>query len=231
VTDEDLKQSRNAFWREINATRVIVSTLGVLFAISGMNHGFFEALQGNTPTGGLIVQAIGKHDRMWVYGTEEAFTLIPNFLISGIAAMTVGVLIIVWSLWFVHKKHGSLIFLLLFILLFLVGGGIAQVIFFTLAWAVSTRINKPVTWARSAFPEAVRAALAPLWLWLLIAFTLLALIALEIAVAGYLPGVHDPKLSLHICWSLLILGLGFLLLAFVSGFVHDVDHGRLASRA
>ncbi len=231
VRDADLKQSRNAFWREINATRAIVSTLGVLFAISGMNHGFFEALQGNTPTRGLIVQAIGKQNRMWIYGTEEAFTLIPNFLISGIAAMTVGVLIIVWSLKFVHKKHGSLIFLLLFILLFLVGGGIAQVLFFTLAWAVSTRINKPVVWLRSAFPEGVRAALEPLWLWLLIAFTLLALIALEIAVSGYVPGVHDPKLALHICWSLLGIGLGLLLLAFVSGFVHDVDRGRLAGSA
>ncbi len=196
-----------------------------------MNHGFFEALQGNTPTRGLIVQAIGEQNRMWIYGTEEAFTLIPNFLISGIAAMTVGVLIIVWSLKFVHKKHGSLIFLLLFILLFLVGGGIAQVLFFTLAWAVSTRINKPVVWLRSAFPEGVRAALEPLWLWLLIAFTLLALIALEIAVSGYVPGLHDPKLALHICWSLLGIGLGLLLLAFVSGFVHDVDRGRLAGSA
>src|SRR5450631_4029872 len=125
-----------------------VNPLGVLFALAGANHGFFETLQGYTPTGGLIVHAIGERNRMWAYGTEDAFTLIPNFLIGGIAAITVGVLIIVWSLKFVHKKHGSLIFLLLFLLLFLVGGGVAQVIFFTLAWAVSTRINKPVTWLR-----------------------------------------------------------------------------------
>lgn len=68
-------------------------------------------------------------------------------------------------------------------------------------------------------------------LWLLIAFTLLALIALEIAVVGYVPGVNDPKLALHICWSLLDVGLGFLLVAFVSGFVHDLDRGRVAGGA
>jgi hypothetical protein len=63
------------------------------------------------------------------------------------------------------------------------------------------------------------------------AFTLLALIALEIAVVGYVPGVNDPKLALHICWLLLGVGLGFLLGAFVSGFVHDLDRRTLAGSA
>ena len=40
------------------ATRIIVATRGVLLGFSGMNHGFFEILQGNTPTDGLIIQAI-----------------------------------------------------------------------------------------------------------------------------------------------------------------------------
>jgi hypothetical protein len=57
----------------------------------------------NKPTGGLIVHAIGEQNRMWVYGTEDAFTLIPNFLITGVAAIVVSVLIAVWSVGFVHK--------------------------------------------------------------------------------------------------------------------------------
>lgn len=223
MTHEDSTQSRTSSWRDINATRAIVSTLGVLFALAGINHGLFETLQGNAPTGGLIIHAIGARNRMWAYGTEDAFTLIPNFLVSGITAIAVSLLIIVWSLCFVHRKYGSLVFLLLFILLFLVGGGVAQVLFFALAWAVATRINKPLTWWRAVLPESLRRALAPLWLWCLIAFTLLALLALEVAVVGFVPGVHDPKLALHICWSLLGAGLGFLLLAIVSGFAHDLD--------
>jgi len=224
ATHEDSRPGRSRFWREISATRVIVSTLGVLLALGGMDHGLFEVIQGNKPTGALIVHAIGEQNRMWAYGTEDAFTLIPNFLITGVVAIVVSVMILVWSAGFVHKKNGSLVFLLLSILLFLVGGGVAQLVFFTLAWAVSTRINKPVTWLRVVFPESVRGVLAKLWLWLLIVFTLLALIALEIAIVGYVPRVSDPKLALHICWSILAVSLGILFAAFVCGFAHDLDH-------
>ena len=43
------------------ATRINVITLAVLMAISGMiAHGLFKVLQGNTPTDGLIIQAIGE---------------------------------------------------------------------------------------------------------------------------------------------------------------------------
>ena len=206
-----------------NATRVIVSTLGVLFGISGMSHGFFETLQGNNPTGGMLISAIGEAHRMWPHGNEYAFTLIPNFLITGILAMIVGFSIIIWSVGFVHKKNGPFIYLLLFILLFLVGGGIGQIIFFTLAWAVSTRINKPLIWWRKVLPESVRRVLAKLWLWSLIASALLIVLALEIAIFGFVPGVNDPDLILIIMLSSLGVGLGVLLLTFVAGFAHDIE--------
>jgi len=223
VTHENSGGISSSFWREVNAVRFIVATLGVLFALGGIDHGFFETLQGYTPTPGLIVQAIGVHNRMWAYGTEDAFTLIPNFLVSGIAAISVSLLIAVWSIGFVHKKHGGLIFLFLFIVLFLVGGGVAQVVYFTLGWAVSTRINRPLTWLRRLLPGKARAVIGRQWPWLLGGFTLLSLVALEIAIAGYLPGEHDPKQLLYTCWSLLAVGLGLLFLAIASGFVHDVD--------
>src|SRR5450432_4029010 len=111
MTDEASRQSRSLFWREISAARVIVSTLGVLIAVGGMDHGLFEVLQGNNPTGGLVVHAIGEQNKMWAYGTEDAFTLIPNFLITGVVAIVVSVMILVWSVGFVHKKNGSLAFL------------------------------------------------------------------------------------------------------------------------
>lgn len=206
-----------------NATRVIISTLGVLFGISGMIQGFFEALQGNTPTGGMLISAIGEAHRMWPHGNEPAFTLIPNFLITGILAMIVGFSIIIWSVGFVHKKNGPLIFLLLFILLFLVGGGIGQIIFFTLAWAVATRINKPLIWWRKVLPESVRRVLAKLWLWSLIVGSLLLVMALEIAIFGFVPGVNNPDLILIIMLSSLGVGLGVFLLTFVAGFAHDIE--------
>jgi hypothetical protein len=228
MTHEEARSS--SIYRDVNATRFIVSALGVLFALGGIDHGFFETLQGYTPTPGLIVQSIGIQNRMWVYGTEDAFTLIPNFLLSGIAAISVSLLIVVWSLRFVHRKHGSTVFLLLFVVLLLVGGGMAQVVYFTLGWAVSTRINRPLLWLKRILPLEVRRVLGGQWPWLLGGFALLSLIALEIAIAGYLPGITDPLHLLHACWWLLAAGLVLLLMAIASAFVHDVDRSQSANR-
>ena len=138
------------------ATRIIVATLGVALGIAGMNHGFFEILQGNTPASGLIIQAIGEEHRMWLHGSEEAFTIIPNYLLTGILAMLAGLAVIIWSVGYIHTKHGPTIFILLFVLLFLVGGGIGQIVFFIPTWLASTRINKPLTWWRKVLPEKAR---------------------------------------------------------------------------
>jgi hypothetical protein len=138
----------------VNATRVIATTVGVFFGLfSGVNHGLFEVLQGNAPTDGLVINAIGEAQRFWLEGTEPAFTIIPNFMLTGIASMIVGLAIIIWSIWFLPGKHGRTIFLGLFILSFLVGGGIGQVAFFIPAWAFATRMDKPLTWWKHmAFP-------------------------------------------------------------------------------
>ena len=206
-----------------NATRVIIATFGVLLGVSGMSHGFFEALQGNTPTDGMFISAIGETHRMWVHGNEYAFTLIPNFLITGILAMVIGFTIIIWSIGFVHKKNGPFVYLFLFILLFLFGGGIGQIVFFTLTWAVSTRINKPLTWWRKVLPHGLRRSQAKLWLGFLVVSSLLILFALEIAISGFVPGVSDPDLILTIMLSALGAGLVILLLTFVAGFAHDIE--------
>ena len=205
------------------ATRVIVVTLGVLFGISGMIHGFFEVLQGNLPTDGMFISAIGDAHKMWVHGNEYAFTLIPNFLITGILAMVVGLAIIIWSIGYVHKKNGPLILLLLFILLFLVGGGIGQIVFFTLIWTVSTRINKPLKWWRKVLPHSLRRILAKFWLDLLMISSLLILFALEIAIFGVVPGQSNPDMILIIMLSALGAGLVILLLTFFAGFAHDIE--------
>jgi hypothetical protein len=205
------------------ATRRIVSTLGVIFGISGISHGFFEAIQGNTPTGGMFISAVGETHRMWEHGNEYAFTVVPNFLTTGILAMCVAVTIIIWSVRFVDKKNGALVFLLLFILLFLVGGGIAQVLFFTLTWAVATRINKPLTWWRKALPEGLRSPLAKIWPWSLGIGALLMLLTIEIATTGFVPCVSDSDTVLVIMLSSLGVALGAFLLTFVAGFAADIE--------
>ena len=149
---EALMKESSSF-QDLNATRVIATTIGVILGLSGINHGFFEFLQGDTPTNGLVIQAIGEAQRFWELGTEEAFTILPNFLVSGILSMLVGLTIVIWSLWFIQTKHGRTVFLGLFILLFLVGGGIGQIALFIPAWAFATRMDKPLTWWKEVLPR------------------------------------------------------------------------------
>jgi len=210
------------------ATRTIVATLGTIFGVSGMSHGFFEVLQGNVPTGGFFISAIGEAQRMWPHGNEYALTLIPNFLITGIAAMLVGLAIIVWSLGFVHKKNGSTILLLLFVLLLLVGGGVAQLLFFPWIWLVSTRINKPLAWWRRILPIKIQAPLGRLWLWSLIISSALLIFVLEIAVTGFVPAVDDPETVLSIMLICLALEAVFLPLTFIAGFARDIAKSTIA---
>jgi hypothetical protein len=192
-----------------------------------MVHGFFEVFQGNTPTGGLIIQAIGDPQQMWLYGTEEAFTIVPNFLLTGILTLVVSITILVWSVGFVQTKHGALVFLLLFLLLFLVGGGIAQVVLFLPAWATATRINQPLAGWRKLFPESFRRILAPLWPVALGIGAVSFLIGLSISISGYIPGVSDPEKILSICWSFVFGGgLGMLLISMVAGFAYDLETNK-----
>jgi hypothetical protein len=208
---------------EINrATRSIVSILGAFFAIGGIDHGVFEILHGNVPTTGLFIQAIGLANRFWVYGTEDAFTLIPNFLLTGILAVFFSLAIMVWLIGFIDRPHGPSVFFLLFVCLFLVGGGVGQVFFFIPAWAVSTRIHSPLTFWRKALPQATRRRLARLWPTTLVAGVLCFLVALEIAIFGFVPGVIDPNLKNYICWFILAAGLVAILFTFVAGFAHDI---------
>jgi hypothetical protein len=205
------------------ATKTIVSVFGVILGISGMNHGLFEALQGNIPTPGLIVQAIGQANRYWVHGTEEAFTIIPNFLITGILAMAVGLAIIIWSLRYIQSKHGPTVFISLFALLFLVGGGIGQIVFFLPTWAFSTRIHKPLTWWKKTLPDKVSQPLAKLWPFTLTIASGLFLIALEIAIFGYVPGMSDAEQKLYFCWTCLGIAWVLMLLSFISGIARDIQ--------
>jgi hypothetical protein len=200
------------------ATRIIVATLSVLFGLSGMSHGFFETLQGYTSTGGLYIMAIGEAQRMWPHGSEPAFTLIPNFLLTGIAAMLAGLAIIVWSTGFLHRKHGASVLLLLFVVLLLVGGGVAQILFFPWIWLVATRINRPLTWWRKVLPRQPGSE----WLVCLTLSSALLFLALVIATTGFIPGMQNPDAIVTVMLVFLAAEVILLPLTFLAGFAHDL---------
>jgi hypothetical protein len=217
------EQGLVAYAKLNKATRANVAVLGVVFGLSGMSHGFFETLQGNTPTDGLFITAIGEAHRMWPHGSESAFTLIPNFLITGIAAMVVGLLIMVWSLGFVQRRNGPTILLMLFVLLLLVGGGVAQILFFPWIWLVATRINKPLAWWRKTLPGGLQETLGKLWPSTLVVSSGLMLFALVIAITGFVPGMTDPDAVLSVMLVCLASEVVMFPLTFISGFARDLS--------
>lgn len=205
--------------REVNGTKAVARALGVAVGVSGLDHGLFEMFQGNTPTPGLVVQAIGPEQRMWLYGTEEAFTLVPNFLVTGILATGVGLLTIIWSVRFLDRPHGASVLLLLGALLFLVGGGIGMLVFLVAGWAVALRIRRPpvLPWFLRSGRPAI--ALSRAWPALIVASAALYAFALEVAIVGYVPGVTDPDQRLAICWMALLGMLGAFFLALLGSSV------------
>lgn len=206
-----------------NATRVIATAIGVFFGLfSSVNHGFFECLQGNKPTEGLVIQAIGEGQRFWPLGTEEAFTLIPNFMITGIASMVVGVAIIIWSIWFLPTRHGRSVFLGLFILSFLVGGGIGQVAFFIPAWAFATRMDKSLTWWRKVLPRRSWPFLSKLWSVMLMLATAVMLVGLEIAIFGHFPGLTEPEVIQNTAMLFVLASAILYVITFIAGFGHEL---------
>jgi hypothetical protein len=219
---QDAPAKERTSFDSLNATRVIVTTLGVIFGLSGVNHGLFEFLQGNKPTGALFIHAIGEAQRFWPEGTEDAFTLLPTFLLAGLLSMIVGLVIVVWSLFFIETRYGRTVFLALFILLFLVGGGIGQVAFFIPAWAFGTRMNTPLAWWKKVLPQSSWPFLSRLWIVILVISTILVLFGVEIAIFGIVPGMTDPDRIQNTAMLLVFSSAILNIFAFIAGFGHDL---------
>ncbi len=216
--------------REINGAKVVAAALGICVGVSGLDHGFFEALQGNSPTPGLIVQAIGPAQRMWAYGTEEAFTLVPNFLLTGILALLVGLVTIAWSIRYIDRPNGSRVLLLLGGLLFLVGGGIGMLVFLLFGWLVARRIHRRLAWVPSRLPGIVGRGLRKAWPGLVVVGMALYAFALEIAIVGVVPGASDPDAALAICWLALLGTLASMGLALVGASAAAVTGASVRPR-
>ena len=213
---------KKAAIKNINAIHAITVTVGIIFGLSGINHGFFEFLQGNNPTGGVLIHAIGDAHKFWPEGTEDAFTILPNFMISGILSMIVGLVIIIWSIRFLRTRCGSAVFLGLFVLMFLFGGGIGQIVFFLPAWAFATRMDKPLNGWSSVLPEKVRPFLSRIWVFLLASAVICILIGMEMAVFGIFPGLKETE-AIHTTAILFVLLSAILFTAaYIAGIGHEL---------
>ncbi len=204
--------------------RITASAIGVLLGLAGIiNHGLFEILQGNINTNGFYIEAIGENHRYWLYGTEGAFTLIHNFLITGISAILAGLAIILWSIKYIHIKHGATVLLSLLILLTLVGGGIGHIILSLTTWAFATRINKSLDWWKKILPVKFRRILSAIWIYFLLATMISWLIVMELGIFGYFPGHDNPDTILNIVFIFLFSTVILACMAFISAIAGAIE--------
>jgi hypothetical protein len=204
------------------AAQVVASTLGAIVGLAGINHGVFEILQGNVAPDGLMIEAIGPAQRFWEYGVETALTIVPNFLATGILAVILGLVVTVWAVAFLDRRYGAWVFLLLGIALFAVGGGFGPIVTTVLATLTATRIGKPLKWWSRLVPRSVLKLLAKTWRGVLIAFVVLFVISVEIAILGWpFTSFYDADTTLDILNTTAYVMLGFMVLSPLTALAHD----------
>jgi hypothetical protein len=171
-----------------------------------------------------MIAAIGLEQRFWIYGEETALTIIPSFLISGILSVILGIIVIVWSVVFIDRKHGALVLMLLSLALFLVGGGFAPIFMALIASLTATRIHKPLKFWRAVLPDGLRKFLGKIWLGVLIAFVIIFVFSVIVAIFGWpLTVFFDDETAFNHLNSLSLLMVGMMLLSSLTGFAYDLQ--------
>ena len=195
------------------ATKTVAMWFGIAAGIAGLEHGYFEILQGNTRPASLAFPSMGPPcdpEVIW-NACEPAMSILPNFLITGILAMLLGLAMIVWSAAFVQRKHGGLVLILLSVALLLFGGGFFPPLIGIIGGAAGTRINRPV----SGNPGSVTRFAAKLWPW--------PLVVLMVWLLGQFPVGHffNDFLKGIMGFGLLLI-LTMLPLSVYTAYAHDV---------
>ncbi len=199
------------------STQTVATWLGIVAGIAGFEHGYFEFLQGNTRPPNLAFPSWGPPcmpEKIW-HACEPAMSIIPNFRITGILAMLLSLILIVWAGWFVQHRHGGWVQIVLAILLLLFGGGFFPPIIAFVGGLAGIQINRPLV----GKPARLTGLAARLWPWTLVIFITWTLGQFPF---GYF--FNDFLQSIMVV-SLLVI-LTSLPLAVYTAYAHDASIGR-----
>ena len=194
------------------STHAYTRVLGTAIGLAAAAHGVFALRQGNRGTDGRLMSDIG------------AFTLLPNYQATGVAAIVMGLTLSGWTLRRIGSRRGPPVFLLLSTLSFLLGGGVAQAPASLLVWGVATRIDSSLSWWERILPAKMRRAMAGAWLALLVAGFGLVLVGIALWLVVLPPGTRRRVGGMHYAlWSILACGLVLLVAAAPCGFARDLE--------
>lgn len=192
-----------------NPLRLTTAFLGIYAGLIAIQHGIFEISQGSRASDGLMFNAIGppcQAEMVW-HACFPAMTLIPNLLISGFAALLVGLGMVVWSAAFAGRRYDGFVLGALSLLTLLVGGGFVPVFIGLVATAATSRLGAPVRTGGTGWR-----VVSALWPWPL------ALMAFWMPGSWLLGHFFSAAMLSAGGLLFLVFDIGLPLLAAVSGF-------------
>lgn len=161
----------------------------------------------------------------WPLGGDPAISIIPNFLLTGIVTMALGVAAGVWSVFFMRRARGPRVFLLLFMAQTLTGGGIGYIPYYIIVWLYARRLNGPLNQWRKLLPVSWfswRGWLARIWLPAIVLAIICWLAGLAASVFGVFPGVSDFGTLMNVIMLLLLGTLILMNVAFAGAAAADI---------
>lgn len=148
-------------------------------------------------------------------------TLVPNLLATGLLAIAVSVLFLVWVTVFVQRRHGGLVLILLSVAMLLVGAGFGPPILGVIVGLAATRIDAPAGWLGTHLSGGSLRLLSRSWPWCFAGGVIAWLLLLPGTVLiDHSFGVSDPDLLVY---GLTLSAFGLLLLTILSGLGHDIQ--------
>lgn len=196
------------------ATKIIAASFGLFAGFGGLEHGYFEILQGNARPQNMMIASIGAPcvpEEIW-HLCEPAMTILPNFLMTGILSMLLGLVTMIWAGAFLQRSRGAAVLMLLSIGLLLFGGGIFPPLIGVVGGGVGTKINTPLKRESGAFWRV----LAKAWPW--------TIILLFVGLFGqFVIGYFFNDFLMEYAAFLLFLPV-LLLVSILIGYAHDLQN-------
>ena len=140
------------------ATRITISTFGVLAGLAGIEHGIGEIRQGSERPEGIAFESWPDTAAFTPLDGEPAMSLVPNLLASGILSVLVSLAFIVWVTRYIDRPRGGLVLIGISLVLLVVGGGFGPPLLGVILGVTATRLSSSPSWLRHHL-------LARMWPW------------------------------------------------------------------
>lgn len=210
-------------WSLHGASKVVACAFGLLAGLGGITHGIGEVLQGNVVPEKLWIYSWATGPIATNMGGEPGITIVPNFLITGILAIVVSAMVMVWSVGFIQEKRGGWMLIILSITMLLVGGGVGPPIIGVLAGVAGLGANTPLYWWRKQLSPNSQRFLTVLWPWLFGAGLINGVfLTIGSLILVYFFDLNNPDLFTNSFFLMVVL----LILMIFTGRAYDLQKNR-----